>query len=263
MRNKAKGLFKAVAMVTAGAMLFGITGCGNGKSNSSSSSSSQQSAVEKYLTDGVVDDQFASPQPGEEYAVLTVGGYGVIKMRLFPEVAPKAVENFKTLAKQGAYTGVPFHRIVEDFMIQSGDTSRVGGTGDSIYGEGFAVELNESVHHFSGALAVARTSDMDNGQSTQFYIVSNQSVKNYTEAMWDQIQQRTGTNYSEDTRALYKEYGGAPSLDMQYTIMGQVFEGQDVVDKIASAETKAGSNGGENSEPSTPILISSLQILTA
>lgn len=260
MKRGAKKWLQCLCMVMAGVMILGVTGCGSQGGKGSSSSSSSNDKANKYSTDGAVDDQFAPPQSGEEYAILTVEGYGTIKMRLFPEVAPKAVNNFKTLTKQGAYDGVPFHRIVKDFMIQTGDTTKIGGTGQSIYGEGFAVELNESVHHFTGALAVARTSDMDNGQSTQFYIVSNQSVKDYTDAMWDTVERQTGNTYSEDVRALYKQYGGAPSLDMQYTVMGQVFEGQDVVDKIAAAETVAGSNNGENSEPKNPIIISKAEI---
>lgn len=63
-------------------------------------------------------------QEGEEIAVITVKGYGEIKVRFFPDEAPKAVENFTTHAKEGYYDGLTFHRVIADFMIQGGDPER-------------------------------------------------------------------------------------------------------------------------------------------
>lgn len=76
-------------------------------------------------------------QEGEEIAVITVKGYGEIKVRFFPDEAPKAVENFTTHAKEGYYDGLTFHRVIADFMIQGGDPKGDGTGGESIWGEGF------------------------------------------------------------------------------------------------------------------------------
>lgn len=251
-----KKILKITAMIMAATMVLALTGC-----TSSSSSSSNGTKTVDYKTDGTVEDQFALPQEGEEIAVFNVEGYGTFKARLFPEVAPKAVENFTTLAKQGAYNGVPFHRIVEDFMIQTGDTTQNGGDGKSIFDGNFPIELNKSVHHYTGALAMARTNDLQNGQSTQFYVVSNDSVKSYTDAMWQQYETQTGKEYSDEVKAAYNEHGGAPSLDMQYTVFGQVFEGLDVVNQIAAVEVTENEQTGEVSQPTTPVILTSVEIV--
>ena len=260
-----KNLFKVFALGIASVMTLSATGCSESSSNSSSSSStssSSQSSATSYITDGVVENQMAMPQVGEQIAVFTVEGYGTFKARLFPEAAPKAVDNFVKLASDGKYNGVPFHRVVEDFMIQSGDTSLNGGDGQSIYGAGFEVEFNESVHHYTGALAVARTTSKSSGQSTQFYVVSNESAKNYTESDWQSLESQIGVEFDEQTRANYAQYGGAPFLDMNYTVFGQVFEGQDVVDNIAAANVEMNPQTGEESSPNPEIILSSVEITT-
>ena len=95
---------------------------------------------------------------------------GQIKIKLFPSVAPKAVENFVTHAKEGYYNGVTFHRVIEEFMIQGGDPLGNGTGGESIWGKGFAQEINDSLRHFSGALSYATAADKLNG--SQFFIVT-------------------------------------------------------------------------------------------
>ena len=261
---KKKMLFKGFILGLTSVMTLGLTGCADTSSETSSSASSSSSTSQSnsYETDAVITDQMAMPQPGEQIAVFNVEGYGTFQARLFPEAAPKAVENFVELASEGAYNGVPFHRGGEDFMIQSGDTTLNGGDGQSIYGSGFGVELNESLHHYTGALAVARTSSKSSGQSTQFYIVSNQSTKDYTDADWNALEKQTGVAFDEATRAAYQQYGGAPSLDMNYTVFGQVFAGQEVVDAIAAASVELNPQTGENSAPNPEIILSSVEITT-
>lgn len=253
-----KTLWKVFALGMAGVMTLGLVGC----SDSSGSTSSSSSQGSNYLTDGVVEDQMAMPQEGEQIAVFDVEGYGTFKARLFPEAAPQAVENFVELASEGKYDGVPFHRVVEDFMIQSGDTTLNGGDGKSIYGTGFPIELNSSLHHYTGALAMARTSSKSSGQSTQFYIVSNESAKEYSDADWDALEKQLGVTFDNNTREKYEQYGGAPSLDMSYTVFGQVFEGQDVVDAIAAATVEVNSQTGEESSPNPQIILNSVEITT-
>lgn len=237
-------------------------------SSSSKASTSSQSASKEIV--GLVEDapevdQFAPPEQGEEIAVLEVEGYGTIKMRLFPENAPKAVENFKTLAKDGKYDGVPFHRVIKDFMIQTGDTSLNGGDGKDIWGSGFGIEVSDTLHHYSGAVAMARTNDMKAGQSSQFYIVSNEDIKPMSAAEFDSYEAQvsaTGNKltYSQEVRNTYNEKGGAAFLDMQYTVFGQVFEGLDVVNQIAAVECGPGQDGAMSS-PVKEVVITKAQIV--
>lgn len=237
-------------------------------SSSSKASTSSQSASKEIVglvKDAPEVDQFAPPEQGEEIAVLEVEGYGTIKMRLFPENAPKAVENFKTLAKEGKYDGVPFHRVIKDFMIQTGDTSLNGGDGKDIWGSGFGIEVSDTLHHYSGAVAMARTGDMKAGQSSQFYIVSNENIKQMSDSQFDSFEAQlsavgNSVTYSDKVKNLYNEKGGYPPLDMQYTVFGQVFEGLDVVDKIAAVECEMGQDG-QLSSPVEKVVITKAQIV--
>jgi peptidyl-prolyl cis-trans isomerase B (cyclophilin B) len=121
---------------------------------------------------------------------------GDMVARLFPDVAPKTVENFCKLARKGFYNGTIFHRVIKDFMIQGGDPD---GTG--MGGPGYTIKAEfSSRHHKRGTLSMARSSDPDSAGS-QFFIV----------------------------------HGDASHLDGQYTIFGELVSGLDVLDKIATA----------------------------
>ena len=80
--------------------------------------------------------QLEKPEEGEEIAVLETN-MGTIKIRLFPEEAPKTVQNFKELIQKGYYNGITFHRVIEGFMIQGGDPTATGTGGESAFGEDF------------------------------------------------------------------------------------------------------------------------------
>ena len=95
---------------------------------------------------------------------------GVIKIKLFPEYAPKAVENFKTHAKNGYYDGLTFHRIINEFMIQGGDPNGDGSGGESIWGVPFEDEFSTEVLNYRGAF-MANSGPNTNG--SQFFIVQN------------------------------------------------------------------------------------------
>lgn len=99
---------------------------------------------------------------------------GDIKVRLFPEEAPKAVENFVTHAENGYYDGLIFHRVIKDFMIQGGDPKGTGTGGESIWGKPFADEFSSELHNFRGALSMANAGPNTNG--SQFFIVQADSV---------------------------------------------------------------------------------------
>ena len=84
--------------------------------------------------------------------------HGDFKLELFPEIAPKTVENFVTHAKNGYYNGVIFHRVIEDFMIQGGDPTSTGMGGESIYGRTFnAFDFKNNVHSFNNASKYSMT----------------------------------------------------------------------------------------------------------
>jgi peptidyl-prolyl cis-trans isomerase B (cyclophilin B) len=127
--------------------------------------------------------------------------FGTIKFGFYPEDAPRTVENFVQLAEKQFYNGSPFHRIVKDFVIQTGspDGSPGGGPGYTI-----PAEFSER-KHVEGTVAMARKSEPDSAGS-QFYICVKPT----------------------------------PHLDGKYTVFGQVVEGMDVVNKIAETQTDAG-----------------------
>ena len=112
--------------------------------------------------------QLDKPADGEEIAVLTTN-MGEIKIRLFPDAAPKTVQNFKELIQKGYYNGVTFHRVINDFMIQGGDPEGTGQGGESAFGEDFADEFNTNLLNLRGALSMANAGANTNG--SQFFIV--------------------------------------------------------------------------------------------
>ena len=138
---------------------------------------------------------------------ITMENGGVIKLELYPEVAPITVENFVTLAKDGFYDGLTFHRIIEGFMIQGGDPegTGLGGSGKNIKGEFALNGVQNNIAHVRGVISMARSRKYDSA-SSQFFIM----------------------------------HGDAPWLDGEYAAFGRVTEGMDVVDEIASVRTGAG-----------------------
>lgn len=156
---------------------------------------------------------------------------GDIKLALFKEQAPKAVDNFIGLSKEGKYDNVIFHRVINGFMIQGGDPTGTGMGGESIYGKSFEDEFSNELFNIRGALSMANAGPNTNG--SQFFIVQ---AKNIPDEMFDQMKE---AGYPEEIIEAYKE-GGTPWLDHRHTVFGQVISGMDVVDKIAAVETTFG-----------------------
>lgn len=156
---------------------------------------------------------------------------GDIKIQLFEEQAPKAVENFVTLAKQGYYNGVIFHRVIPEFMIQGGDPTGTGMGGESIWGHAFEDEFSKDLGNLRGALSMANAGPNTNG--SQFFIVQAHQVPA------NMLNQLEAAGFSKEMIDAYKEVGGTPWLDGRHTVFGQVEEGMDVVDEIASAQRDA------------------------
>ncbi|MBS9337802.1 peptidylprolyl isomerase [Fructobacillus parabroussonetiae] len=151
---------------------------------------------------------------------------GDIALALFPEQAPKAVENFLTHAKNGDYDQVIFHRVINDFMIQTGDPEGTGRGGQSIWGKPFKDEFSKELFNIRGALSMANAGPNTNG--SQFFIVQN---KHFPKQMKPYL-----GRYDDEIAKVYQEEGGTPWLDGKHTVFGQVVEGMDVVDKIAAAK---------------------------
>ena len=154
---------------------------------------------------------------------------GEIKIKLFPEFAPKTVENFTTHAKNGYYDGLIFHRVIKDFMIQGGDPTGTGRGGESIWGRSFQDEFTGELHNLRGALSMANAGPNTNG--SQFFIVQ---AKNVPDDLLDQMRSAREDLFPTECIEAYEEVGGTPWLDFRHSVFGQVYEGMDVVDAIAN-----------------------------
>lgn len=178
--------------------------------------------------------QLKDPVKGEEIAVLKTN-HGVIKLRLFEEAAPKAVENFKTHIKNGYYDGVTFHRIIDEFMIQGGDPTGTGMGGESIWNKDFEDEFDMNFRNIRGALSMANAGPNTNG--SQFFIVQKGPVE--ADIIKQMRSMGAEKGYPDEIVDVYENLGGTYWLDGKHTVFGQVFEGMDVVDEIASQPKNA------------------------
>lgn len=169
------------------------------------------------------------PKDGDEVAVVETDK-GRIVLMFYPEKAPKHVENFKALAKKGFYDGTRFHRTIPGFMIQGGDPNSKdlakaqwwGTGGNEVDGKEVMVDAEfNDIKHDAGVLSMARSRN-PNSASSQFFIMHKNS----------------------------------PHLDGQYSAFGRVVEGQDVVDKIATAPS--GDNGSV--DPEKAVVLKSVKI---
>ena len=191
--------------------------------------------------------QLSAPQKGDTLAVMHTN-MGDIKIKLFPEKAPKMVENFVTHSKNGYYNGLKFHRVINDFMIQGGDPRGNGTGGESIWGGSFSDEFDPELHNLRGALSMANSGPDTNG--SQFFIVQAREVPSN---MLEQMRDLEDNGFPADITAAYEALGGTPWLDFRHTVFGQVTEGMDVVDAIAAVETV-------NDVPRSDVIIESIEV---
>ena len=191
--------------------------------------------------------QLSAPQKGDTLAVMHTN-MGDIKIKLFPEKAPKTVENFVTHSKNGYYNGLKFHRVIHDFMIQGGDPRGNGTGGESIWGGSFSDEFDPELHNLRGALSMANSGPDTNG--SQFFIVQAREVPSN---MLEQMRDLEDNGFPADITAAYEALGGTPWLDFRHTVFGQVTEGMDVVDAIAAVETV-------NDVPRSDVIIESIEV---
>ena len=150
-----------------------------------------------------INNAYGKEETVEKNIVVLETNQGNIEIKLMPEIAPKACENFTRLVEKGYYDGIIFHRVIKEFMIQGGDPTGTGRGGESVFGEPFEDEVSPSVGFDDvGILAMANAGPHTNG--SQFFITTAQT----------------------------------PWLNMKHTIFGKVVSGYDVVQKIEN--TKVG-----------------------
>ncbi len=155
--------------------------------------------------------------------VISVAEYGDIHLELYPEIAPITVENFVSLANDGFYEGIIFHRVIEDFMIQGGDKTGTGAgsNGFTITGEFASNSIENDISHTRGTISMARKGNDKDSASSQFFIVHKDST----------------------------------FLDGDYAAFGQVTSGMEVVDAIAAVDTDS------SDRPTSDVVIESVTVL--
>ena len=195
---------------------------------------------------------YTAPVEGEKIVVIHVKDYGDIKVKLFPERLPEACENFSILAQTGYYDELIFHRVIENFMIQSGDPKGDGTGGECYQGGYFDGGSDLQLINVCGALAYANSGSTSTDGS-QFYIVTGETM---TAQELDEISEVYQVYYTSEARELYQQYGGAPWLDGgNYTVFGQVIDGMDIVEAISHVKTDP-----ETNKPKESVYIESVTI---
>lgn len=167
-----------------------------------------------------------------ELVKISVKEFGDIIVRLYPEVAPKTVANFQQLVSEQFYDGLTFHRVVVNFMIQSGDPDGdgTGGSGKTIKGEFDSNGFENNLKHVKGVISMARLSKDKNSATSQFFIV-------------------------------HKTNDSTAKLNGDYASFGYVVSGMDVVDAIAKVPVKNNDMGTEKSVPVTPVVIDTVRFV--
>ncbi len=174
--------------------------------------------------------------------VLLETDYGDMLVLLYDET-PLHRDNFIELAEEGFYDGVLFHRVIEDFMIQTGDPESKDARPNEPLGRGgpgytIEAEIIPGLMHKKGALAAARQGDQVNPEKrssgSQFYIVQGRV---FSHQELDAFEERLDKPFTTEQRKTYTTLGGVPHLDNEYTVFGEVIEGMEIIDKIAETET--------------------------
>ncbi len=197
MRSKFFLLFAAATMLI-------LAGCGQPELTTPPTAETSP-PMTSTTTQKTTNSQLELPQAGDTIAVVETD-LGTIKFRLFTKDIPELTKNFKSLASEGKYNNVPFHRVVKDFMIQTGDFTNKNGTGGYSYkgpGTNLPNEINPKYKHLYGTVSMAKTA-APVSIGSQFFIVTNKN--------------------------------GAAFLDGSYSPIGQVYEGMEVAEKIADLQ---------------------------
>ncbi|MBR4867819.1 MAG: peptidylprolyl isomerase [Clostridia bacterium] len=283
---------KIVCLILAITFVLGFVGCKESDSEVATNTASSTTAQPVRTSNNAAGFQLEKPQTGEKAAVLHTN-YGDIYIRLFAEEAPKTVENFIGLIEKGYYNGLIFHRVIKGFCVQGGDPKGNGTGGESLWGADFEDEFCDKLYNLAYSVAMANSGPGTNG--SQFFI-NHSTAKtidrtqyeynaqysqlqatyqqyaaydpNYT-SYYPTVESFSEENLTVDSRLvpeevwkLYEANGGNISLDGAWrkkgghTVFGQVYVGQDVVDKIAAVAV------GENDKPVNDVIIESAEVIT-
>jgi cyclophilin family peptidyl-prolyl cis-trans isomerase len=196
----------------------------------------------------------------KDILVKTDSGNMVLRLN---DSTPLHRDNFIRLVKSDYYKGIGFHRVISRFMIQAGDEKTKPNTDTSSLLKQYTLpaEIRPELYHRRGVLAAARMGDdvnpRKNSSGTQFYIVQG---KIFNDVSLDSVETHRlkGRKLPEAHRNIYKKEGGAPHLDQNYTIFGELISGYDVLDKIANTKT-SGRQGGD--KPLTDIRIQEMKMV--
>lgn len=190
-----------------------------------------------FLLATVVLAVLSCDQPEKNSYVEIETDFGVMKVMLY-NTTPIHRDNFIKLAGEGYYDGTLFHRVMNGFMIQGGDPDSKDASMDQplgMGGPGYLLDAEIGAPHLKGVLAAAQPPNPEKKSSgSQFYFVQGKVL---SDAFLDQIEREKGITYNEVQRKLYKEIGGTPFLDNDYTVFGEVVEGLEIIDKIAAVAT--------------------------
>ena len=181
----------------------------------------------------IISIQLMSQTTKPETLIVIHTTMGDITAKLYNDT-PLHRDNFIKLVNEGWYKGSPFHRVIQNFMIQG------GGNSDGRQDPGYTVPAEILPNHFhkKGALSAARMGDQVNPEKassgSQFYIVQGRVMD---DRYLDAVTAQTGHVFTEEQKTAYKTIGGTPHLDGGYTVFGEVLDGFAVIDKIAAVQT--------------------------
>jgi len=243
MRKSLQALFGLLMVVLV------LTACGTSTKEKSQSENAAPETEQKegdQQVGNTVYPQLTNEVAENERLVEMETSMGSIKIKLFPEYAPKAVENFIKHSEEGYYDGLIFHRVIKDFMIQGGDPNGNGTGGESIWGDPFEDEFSQNLFNIRGALSMANAGANTNG--SQFFIVQS------TELDPSMKSQMEDAGYPKEIIDAYED-GGTPWLDHAHTVFGQVIEGMDVVDEIADVPVDA------KDKPEKDVIVQKVKVL--
>lgn len=193
-----------------------------------------------------VNISFGVSKKKREAKFQMVTEFGTIKIKLYNET-PLHRDNFIKLAKDGFFTDLLFHRVINKFMIQGGDPDSKNAEPGKLLGNGdlgytIPAEINPKFFHRRGVLAAAREGDKVNPEkrssAAQFYLLQGRVFRNgELDSLQTKLQDTRKIRFSDEQRKAYTTIGGYPSLDNNYTIFGEVIEGMEVIDQIAQQPT--------------------------
>ena len=218
---------KVIKIFLCMSLLFILSSCGNKEEENLNYTTSEVDGKTIYT---IKTKKYVSSDKETNLVMIDVRDYGIMVAELYPDKAPITVENFKNLVSKNFYSGLIFHRVMKNFVIQTGDPqgNGIGGSDKTIKGEFEANGVKNDISHVRGVLSMARkkgsnpeTSETFNSASSQFYIVQDD----------------------------------ATYLDGKYAGFGKLVSGYDVLDKIASVETNM------NDKPINDVVIKNVRFV--